>query len=43
VLVTGLWLALPLTFWVTYQDAESKMAKPSAAASVTLLDTFQEK
>jgi hypothetical protein len=43
VLVTGLRSALPLTFWVTYQDAQGGTAKPSAAATVTLVDTFQEK
>jgi hypothetical protein len=43
VLVTGLRPALPLYFWVTYQDAQGKPSKPSAAATVTLVDTFAEK
>jgi hypothetical protein len=42
-LVGGLRPALPLTFWVTYQDAQGKPAKPSAPATVTLVDTFTEK
>ncbi|HJT77961.1 MAG TPA: hypothetical protein VJ739_12230 [Gemmataceae bacterium] len=41
--VGGLRPALPLTFWVTYQDARGKAAKPSAPATVTLVDTFTEK
>jgi hypothetical protein len=43
VLVTGLRPALTFYFWVTYQDGQGKSSKPSAAASTTLVDTFQEK
>jgi hypothetical protein len=43
VLVRGLRPALPLTFWVTYQDAGGEMSKPSKPATATLVDTFTEK
>jgi hypothetical protein len=43
VLVQGLRPALPLYFWVTYQDAAGKLAKPSQAATATLVDAFKEK
>jgi hypothetical protein len=43
VLVTGLRPALKFYFWVTHQDAQGKMSKPSPPATATLEDTFQEK
>jgi hypothetical protein len=43
VLLTGLRPALPFYFWVTYQDAQGKMSKPSPVMSATLVDTFKEK
>jgi hypothetical protein len=43
VLIAKLRPALRLYFWVTYQDAQGKMAKPSPATSATLVDMFQEK
>src|SRR5262249_38020288 len=42
-LVSGLRPALPFYFWVTYQDAQGKTAKPSPPASATLVDAFAEK
>jgi hypothetical protein len=43
VLVQGLRPALPLYFWVTYQDGAGKMAKPSQVVTATLVDAFKEK
>ena len=34
---------VPFYFWVTYRDAAGKASKPSAVATVTLVDTFGEK
>jgi hypothetical protein len=42
-LVQGLRPAVKFYFWVTYQDAQGKMAKPSAPATATLVDEFKEK
>lgn len=49
-LVRGLRPALPLYFWVTYQDAaqgkqdpQAKHSRPSAAATATLVDAFSQK
>jgi hypothetical protein len=42
-LVRGLRPALPLYFWVTYEDAQGKMSKPSKPLTTTLVDTFKEK
>jgi hypothetical protein len=43
VLVTGLRPAIKFYFWVAYQDAQGKTSKPSAPATTTLVDAFQEK
>lgn len=43
VLIGELRPKLPLYFWVTYQDATGKTSKPSAAATITLVDMFGEK
>ena len=43
VLVRGLRAALPFHFWVTYEDAQGRMSKPSKPLTATLVDTFKEK
>jgi hypothetical protein len=43
VLVAGLRPALKFYFWVTCQDAQGKMSKPSPPATATLVDMFKEK
>jgi hypothetical protein len=39
----GLRPKVPFYVWVTYKDAAGKTSKPSAAATITLVDTFGEK
>ena len=43
VLIRELRPKLPLYFWVTYTDAQGKTSKPSAVATITLVDMFGEK
>src|SRR5262249_37740303 len=43
VLVRGLRPALPFTFWVSYEDAQGKVSKPSKPVTATLVDTFSQK
>ncbi len=43
VLVQGLRPAIPFYFWVTYEDSKGTVSKPSAPATVTLVDMFKEK
>lgn len=43
VLLRGLRAELPFHFWVTYEDAQGKMSKPSKPLTATLKDTFKEK
>ncbi|MCS6849591.1 MAG: hypothetical protein NZ700_00300 [Gemmataceae bacterium] len=42
-LVRGLRPGLPFYFWLTYQDGDGKMSKPSKPLTATLVDTFKEK
>ncbi|MBI4025795.1 MAG: hypothetical protein HY360_12495 [Verrucomicrobia bacterium] len=43
VLVVGLRAAIKFYFWVTYQDEQGRMSKPSQAHEETLVDLFKEK
>lgn len=42
-LVYGLRPGVHFTFWLTYQDADGKMSKPSKPVTETLVDMFKEK
>ncbi len=42
-LVTGLRPAVPLHFWVVYQDVDKHWSKPSPTFSIVLKDEFKEK